>query len=90
MMPENENTENNAPETEAVTAETEHAVKEQPVIDNEGSTPTPTVASTEAADNQSADSGVPGKPAEGRGGRGGRGGNRDGGDRGRGRGGRNA
>ena len=72
-------------------AETEHAVKEQPVIDNAGSTPTPTVASTEAADNQSAASGDPSQPRErsdargggDRGGRG-RGGNRDGGGRGRG------
>ena len=76
--------------TEEATAETEHAVEEQPVIDNKGSTPTPTVASTEAADTQSADSGVPGKPAEAaeqpkRGGRGGRDNNRGGG---RGRGGR--
>nr|WP_217906656.1 30S ribosomal protein S5 [Actirhodobacter atriluteus] len=68
-------------------AETEHAVKDQPKIDNEGSTPTPTTASTEAADNQSAAGGDPSQP-RGRGNRGGRdGGGRDGG-RGRGRGGR--
>ncbi len=59
---------------------------ETPVIDNEGSTPTPTVASTEAADNQSTEAGDPSQPREGRGGRGGRG--RGGNDRGGERGGR--
>ena len=74
-----------------VTAETEHAVKEEPVIDNSGSTPTPTTASTEAAENQSPAAGDPAQPRtreNARGGRGGgrdnRGGGRDGG-RGRGR-----
>nr|WP_225899629.1 30S ribosomal protein S5 [Croceicoccus gelatinilyticus] len=56
---------------------------ETPVVDNEGSTPTPTVASTEAADNQSTEAGDPSQPREGRGGRGGRGrGGNDRGDRG--------
>ncbi|WP_082835857.1 30S ribosomal protein S5 [Croceicoccus bisphenolivorans] len=56
---------------------------ETPVVDNEGSTPTPTVASTEAADNQSTEAGDPSQPREGRGGRGGRGrGNDRGGERG--------
>ncbi|WP_046904653.1 30S ribosomal protein S5 [Croceibacterium atlanticum] len=54
-------------------------------VDNAGSTPTPTTASTEAADNQSAEAGGQPQQREGRGGRGGRGG-RDGGGRGRGRG----
>lgn len=59
---------------------------ETPVVDNEGSTPTPTVASTEAADNQSTEAGDPSQPREGRGGRGGRGrGGNDRGGRGRGR-----
>ncbi|GGD32202.1 30S ribosomal protein S5 [Croceicoccus pelagius] len=53
---------------------------ETPVVDNAGSTPTPTVASTEAADNQSTEAGDPSQPREGRGGRGGRG--RGGNDRG--------
>ena len=78
-----------APAAEA-TAETEHAVEEQPVVDNAGSTPTPTVASTEAADNQSAAAGDPAQPrerqGEARGGRGGRGGDRGGREGGRGRG----
>ena len=69
----------------AASAETEHAVKDQPKIDNDGATPTPTTASTEAADNQSPASGDPTQP-RGRGGRGGRDGGRDGGGRGRGRG----
>ena len=57
---------------------------EAPVVDNAGSTPTPTTTTSEAAENQSAAQGAEGQPRE-RGGRGGRGGNRDGG---RGRGGR--
>ncbi|ANU07631.1 30S ribosomal protein S5 [Paraurantiacibacter namhicola] len=71
-------------------AETDHGVKEEPVIASEGSTPTPTTASTEAADNQSAAAGDPAQPRtreNARGGRdGGRGGrdNRGGGGRGRG------
>jgi len=63
----------------------------EPVIDNAGSTPTPTVASTEAADSQSAAGGAPSQPRSGRGGgnnrgggHGGQGGNRDGGRGGRG------
>ncbi|MGB3379501.1 MAG: 30S ribosomal protein S5 [Allopontixanthobacter sediminis] len=67
----------------------------EPVIDNAGSTPTPTMASTEAADNQSAAGGAPSQPRSGRGGGnnrggghggqgGGQGGNRDGGRGGRG------
>ncbi|RDC60270.1 30S ribosomal protein [Alteripontixanthobacter maritimus] len=93
------------PKVEEVTkVETEHAVPEQPKVDNAGSTPTPTVASTEAADNQSA-AGASTPPARtqadanasapaanaGRGGNrgGGSGGNRGGGPGGnRGRGGR--
>ena len=43
-----------APAAEEAKAETEHAVAEEPVIDNAGSTPTPTTAPTEAADTQSA------------------------------------
>lgn len=62
------------------------------VINNAGSTPTPTVATTEAFDNQSPASGAPGQARSGRGGgggnRGGQGGNRDGGRGGRGGGGR--
>jgi small subunit ribosomal protein S5 len=88
-----------APEAQAdaapATAETEHAVQEQPVIDNAGSTPTPTVAPSEAFENQSPAGGDPAQPREAReGGRGGnRGGgggrdNRGGGGGGRGRGGR--
>ena len=60
------------------------------VIDNAGSTPTPTVATTEAFDNQSPASGAPGQARSGRGGgggnrggQGGQGGNRDGGRGGR-------
>ena len=100
MADENKTEENAAPATEAkpveidqaAQAETEHAVTEEPKIDNAGSTPTPTTAETEASENQSAAGGDPAQPAErsgGRGGRGGRdGGGRDGGGRGRGRGGR--
>ncbi|MBB3989629.1 30S ribosomal protein S5 [Croceicoccus naphthovorans] len=57
---------------------------ETPVVDNAGSTPTPTVASTEAADNQSTAAGDPSQPREdqGREGRGGRGRGRGGNDRG--------
>jgi len=57
----------------------------------DGATPTPTTATTEAAENQSAAQGDEGRPQGARGQRGGRGGNRDdnrGGGRGRGRGGR--
>ena len=45
---------------------------ETPKVDNAGETPTPTLASTEAADNQSTAAGDPSQPAdrEGRGGRG--------------------
>lgn len=57
---------------------------EAPVADNAGSTPTPTTASTEAADNQSAEAGDAAQPREARGGRGGR--DDRGGSRGRGRG----
>ncbi len=60
----------------------------EPVIDNAGSTPTPTMAATEAFDNQSSTGGAPSQPRSGRGGnnnRGGQGGNRDGGQGGRGR-----
>jgi len=53
---------------------------ETPVVDNAGSTPTPTVASTEAADNQSTAAGDPAQPREGR--DGGRGGRRERGERG--------
>lgn len=66
----------------------------EPVIDNAGSTPTPTVAPSEAYEAQSAASGAPSQPRGNRGGQGGnrgggQGGNRDGGrDGGRGRGGR--
>ena len=57
------------------------------VVDNAGSTPTPTTATTEASDNQSTAGGDPSQPREGRdGGRGRRGGER--GDRGGDRGGR--
>ncbi len=68
-------------------AQTEHATTPQPVVDNAGSTPTPTVASTEAADNQSAAGGDPSQPRERQNrGRGGRDGGPGGGGRGRGRG----
>ena len=63
--------------------------KAEAVIDNAGSTPTPSMASTEAADNQSAAAGAPSQPRTNRGGnnnRGGQGG--PGGNRGGGRGGR--
>lgn len=64
--------------------ETQSPVNEQPVIDNAGSTPTSTVAPTEAGENQSAEAGDPAQPARrGRGDRGDRGA-----QRGRGRGGR--
>lgn len=96
MMPENENTENNAAETP----------KDAVVVDNAGQTPTPSMAPTVAGETQSADSGdpVPTQQAQqapqaregggaGRGGRGGRsggggGGGHGGGGGGRGRGGR--
>lgn len=71
MMADENNTENKS----------ENAV-ETPVIDNAGETPTPTVASTEAGDNQSSAGGDPAQPREARGGRGGRGGRNDSGDRG--------
>ena len=77
-----------AAEAQAETAPAEEASAEAPVVDNEGSTPTPTTASTEAADSQSTDSAEPSEP-RGRGGRGGRGpggGDRGGRDGGRGRG----
>jgi len=66
---------------------------ETPVVDNAGETPTPTVASTEAADNQSTANADPAQPREERQGRGGRGGGAgrergERGGRGRGRGGR--
>ena len=82
-----------APAAEApVEAKSDAAPAAEPVIDNAGSTPTPTVASTEAADNQSAAGGAPSQPRSGRGGgggnrgggQGGQGGNRDGGRGGRG------
>ena len=60
---------------------------ETPKVDNAGGTPTPTLASTEAADNQSTAAGDPSQPAE-REGRGGRRERGDRGGRGRGRGGR--
>jgi small subunit ribosomal protein S5 len=68
-------------------AETQHAVSEEPKIDNAGSTPTPTTSETEASENQSPAGGDPSQPRQARGGRGG---GRDdrGGNRGRGRGGR--
>ena len=77
-----------ATEAQAEAAPAEEASAEAPVVDNEGSTPTPTTASTEAADSQSTDSAEPSEP-RGRGGRGGRGpggGDRGGRDGGRGRG----
>ena len=77
-----------AEEAQAEAAPAEEASAEAPVVDNEGSTPTPTTASTEAADSQSTDSAEPSEP-RGRGGRGGRGpggGDRGGRDGGRGRG----
>lgn len=82
-----ENKPENAPNTPAV-AETEHAVTPQSQVDNAGATPTPTVASTEAFENQSPAGGDPSQPRNqrnSRGGGGGRDGGRDGG-RGRGRG----
>ncbi|WP_338445004.1 30S ribosomal protein S5 [Pelagerythrobacter marensis] len=72
-------------ETVEAKAETEHAVTEEPKIDNAGSTPISTTAPTEAGENQSAAGGDPSQPrGRGRGGRDG-GGDRGGG-RGRGRG----
>ncbi|RIV93468.1 30S ribosomal protein S5 [Aurantiacibacter xanthus] len=66
---------------------------ETPVVDNAGSTPTPTTAPSEAGDNQSAAQASDGNERGARGGRGGRGGDRggnrggrDGGRDGRGRG----
>jgi small subunit ribosomal protein S5 len=85
-----------ADEAPAADAEVAQAADEAPVVDNEGSTPTPSVAPSVAADTQSTDSAEPSEP-RGRGGRGGpggpgggRGGDRGGrdGGRGRGRGGR--
>ena len=58
--------------------------QEAPVVDNAGSTPTPSLAPTEAFETQSAESGETTQP-RGRGDRGSGGGDRDGG-RGRGRG----
>ena len=59
--------------------------QEAPAVDNAGSTPAPTTAPGEAADNQSAASGGdPAQPREERGGRGGRDGGRGGRDGGRG------
>ncbi|WP_338103892.1 30S ribosomal protein S5 [Pseudopontixanthobacter vadosimaris] len=85
MMAE-ENKPENAANTPAV-AETEHAVTPQPKVDNAGATPTPTVAPTEAFENQSPAAGDPSQPRNQRNSRGagGRDGGRDGG-RGRGRG----
>ncbi len=82
-----------AKEEAAPAAEAPAESASEPVIENAGSTPTPTVASTEAADNQSAAAGVASQPRGGRGGgnrggQGGQGGNRDGGRGGRGGGGR--
>lgn len=76
---------------QAAQAETEHAVTEEPKVENAGSTPTPSVSPTEAAENQSAAAGDPSQPRERQDGRGGRGGGRGGrddrgGGRGRGRG----
>jgi small subunit ribosomal protein S5 len=86
MADENKNEAAKAEETKVeATAETQHAVTEEPKIEQAGSTPTPTMAPTEAADNQSAASGEPTQP-RGRG-RGGDRGGSGGGDRGRGRGG---
>ncbi len=63
---------------------TEEAATETPVVDNAGTTPTPTMAPTEAAENQSPAQGAEGQPRENnRGGRGGQGGGQGGG-RGRG------
>lgn len=64
-------------------ANTETAVKEEPKIDNAGSTPTPTMATTEAAANQSPAQGDAAKPREARGGPGGNRGGRSGGGGGR-------
>ena len=66
----------------------ENNTEETPVVDNAGETPTPTVAPTEAAENQSADAGDAAQPQEAR--EGGRGRRERGerGGRGRGRGGR--
>ena len=66
----------------------ENKTEETPVVENAGETPTPTVTSTEAADNQSAAAGDPAQPQEAR--EGGRGRRERGerGGRGRGRGGR--
>jgi len=83
------------PEAEAapaVAAKEEAAPAAEPVIDNAGSTPTPTMATTEAFDNQSPAAGAPSQPRSNnrgggnRGGQGGQGG--PGGNRGRGGGGR--
>ncbi len=86
MRADEKNTEDKKPVEidKPASAETQHAVEQQPKIDNAGSTPTPTVASTEAADNRSAAGGDPSQP-RGRGRRDG-GDNRGGGGGGRGRG----
>ncbi len=64
---------NAAEKPEAATAKAEAQVNENV----EGSTPTPSLATTEAAENQSAAGGDAGRPQGARGQRGGRGGNRD-------------
>ncbi len=72
----------------AAEAKEKAAPAPEPVIDNAGSTPTPTVATTQAADAQSAAGGAPSQPRSNRGGgnnRGGQGGQGGpGGNRGRG------
>ena len=77
---------------EAAAAPAAEAKSEDVKVDNAGSTPTPTMATTEAADNQSAAAGDPSQPRGNRNNRGGgRDNNRGGGggrDGGRGRGGR--
>ncbi|RIV89194.1 30S ribosomal protein S5 [Aurantiacibacter zhengii] len=90
MADENKNEDTGAETSTAETPEAAAAKAESQVNENiDGSTPTPSLATTEAADNQSAAGGDEGRPRQ-RGGRGGnrddnRGGGRDGG-RGRGRG----
>lgn len=97
MMADNENNQTEGAEAKPVEisqpaeAETQHTTTAEPKVDNGGSTPTPTTASTEAADNQSPAGGDPAQPRgrqDNRGGRGGRGGGGRDGGRGRGRGGR--
>ena len=99
-MMADENNNNESADTQSATAKTEHATTPEPKVDNAGSTPTPTTASTEAADNQSPAAGDPSQPRDrsnersggggggGRGGRGRGGGGRDNRGGGRGRGGR--